>query len=708
MAQRSGQSVEVLETRTLLAAQIIQSGLPRYTVAAGETVEVSVSYQTTNDDGEAAALKSDRLSFNLHFDADVLTWISTNNLFAEGIQDIPDHTLLESDAIVVGDDQDLATETVLLTSYASPTGWPANPSVALQVLYVARFTANPGFSGTTIKFSANHTGTVIGQNSNFMFDSSSVNIVTPDNAKVSIADAPAVTEGANSLFTVSLSSAQSTTVTVKYSTEDGMGPSGALSSEDYTAQVGELLTFAPGETVKTISIATTVDSLVEAQEEFRVRLHDEVGVDLGLSQAIGKINNNVGGGGLPALSIEDAAAVTEGGNATFIVTMDRAASTPVTVTYSTTDSDGPTGAINGEDLIAQTDQVLTFAVGETQKTITVVTIDDTVIENAEEFGVTLSNATGAEISTPSATGTINDNDSGPPTFSIADAPTITEGNSAVFTVTLSPPSSGTVTVNYSTQDDTGPADARDGIDFNGQTNQTLTFAAGETVKTITVSTIDDAVEETSETFEVLLHDSVGAGISTTKATGIGTISDNDTIPTFPGDIDGDSDFDANDSFLIQLVKLSGTDAQIDQSKGGSTLTATQIRTGVNQLAVPGDVDGDSDFDANDAFLIHLVKLSGTNTQIDQVKGTSPLTAAQIRANVNALGGGPASSSVVSRGSEVVQSVMASAPGSDDATGLFANDEQDAVAMSASTVADTQSNNSSTSVWEDFRGWIDAI
>ncbi len=138
------------------------------------------------------------------------------------------------------------------------------------------------------------------------------------------------------------------------------------------------------------------------------------------------------------------------------------------------------------------------------------------------------------------------------------------------------------------------------------------------------------------------------------------------------------------------------------------MTATEIRTGVNQLAVPGDVDGDTDFDANDAFLIHLVKLSGTNTQIDQSKGTSSLTAAQIRANVNGLGGGSPASSVVSQGAEVVQSVMASAPDSDDATDLFANNKQDAVAMSASPGAGTLPSDSSTSVWEEFRGWIDAI
>lgn len=43
-----------------------------------------------------------------------------------------------------------------------------------------------------------------------------------------------------------------------------------------------------------------------------------------------------------------------------------------------------------------------------------------------------------------------------------------------------------------------------------------------------------------------------------------------------GNVDGDTDFDANDSFLIQLVKLSGTDAQIDQSFVRTCFSAAKL------------------------------------------------------------------------------------------------------------------------------------
>lgn len=103
-----------------------------------------------------------------------------------------------------------------------------------------------------------------------------------------------------------------------------------------------------------------------------------------------------------------------------------------------------------------------------------------------------------------------------------------------------------------------------------------------------------------------------------------------------GDVDGDGDFDANDSFLIHLTKLSGTDQQINQSKGSSGRSASQIRSAITQLNVAADIDADGDFDANDSFLAHLVKLAGTNTQIDQSKGSSPLSASSIRERVEAL------------------------------------------------------------------------
>src|SRR5262249_14768118 len=81
----------------------------------------------------------------------------------------------------------------------------------------------------------------------------------------------------------------------------------------------------------------------------------------------------------------------------------------------------------GSDYVARSG-TLTFAPGETQKTIQVSAIGDATVEPNENFVLTLSNASGATIADGIGAGTIsNDDSAAPPTLSIADA-TVTEGN----------------------------------------------------------------------------------------------------------------------------------------------------------------------------------------------------------------------------------------------------------------------------------------
>ncbi|MFN8090604.1 MAG: Calx-beta domain-containing protein, partial [Mycobacterium sp.] len=110
----------------------------------------------------------------------------------------------------------------------------------------------------------------------------------------------------------------------------------------------------------------------------------------------------------PSISIGNAAK-NEGNsgtsNMTFTVTLSKASTKPVTVQYAT--SNGTATA--GQDYTAATGTI-TFAAGETSKTINVAVAGDTTVEADETFTVTLSNANGANISTASATGTITNDD----------------------------------------------------------------------------------------------------------------------------------------------------------------------------------------------------------------------------------------------------------------------------------------------------------
>ena len=124
--------------------------------------------------------------------------------------------------------------------------------------------------------------------------------------------------------------------------------------------------------------------------------------------------------------------------------------------------------------------------------------------------------------TASATGTIRDNDT--PGFSI-NSPSVDEGASPAsleFTVSLSPASYQQTTVNYAS---TTTGTATSGTDFTAVSG-TLTFAAGDTSKTITVSVTDDLDFEENETVVITLSNATGnAEIGT--ATGTGTITNDD-------------------------------------------------------------------------------------------------------------------------------------------------------------------------------------
>ena len=113
---------------------------------------------------------------------------------------------------------------------------------------------------------------------------------------------------------------------------------------------------------------------------------------------------------------------------------------------------------------------------------------------------------------------------GPPGLTVADAEVEEAANAVLaFAVTLSRAPSGTVTVDYATSDGTATA----GSDYTS-TSGRLTFAAGETEKTVSVPVLDDAHDEGSETLTLTLSNASGAHIEDGSATG--TINNTDHMP----------------------------------------------------------------------------------------------------------------------------------------------------------------------------------
>ena len=122
----------------------------------------------------------------------------------------------------------------------------------------------------------------------------------------------------------------------------------------------------------------------------------------------------------PTVSIGDIARA-EGTSGTtqfnFTITLSSASTSSVSVAYSTADGT----ATAGSDFTA-TSGVLTFAPGETQKTVVVNIIGDTALEPDEAFFVNLGSPTNAVLGDAQGQGTIQDDEVGADIFEVNDTP----------------------------------------------------------------------------------------------------------------------------------------------------------------------------------------------------------------------------------------------------------------------------------------------
>ena len=114
---------------------------------------------------------------------------------------------------------------------------------------------------------------------------------------------------------------------------------------------------------------------------------------------------------------------------------------------------------------------------------------------------------------------------GPPTLSAADAEVEeAEGATLDFAVTLSRAVNETVTVAYATSDGTAAA----GPDYSA-TSGTLTFAANETSKTVSVPVLNDSHDEGSETLTFTLSNPNPSRVKLADAEAVGTIANDDPL-----------------------------------------------------------------------------------------------------------------------------------------------------------------------------------
>ncbi len=240
----------------------------------------------------------------------------------------------------------------------------------------------------------------------------------------------------------------------------------------------------------------------------------------------------------PTVSIADATPVAENaGPAVFAVSIDQVSQLPTTVTFNTSDGSATTA---DNDYAAVVNQTVTIPAGQLSVNVPVTINDDNVYENDETFTATITDAVNSVIGTPTATGTIL-NDEALPTVSISTTSTGSETGPTpnVFTVTLSGPSAFAVTVDYATADGTatttgcpGPSASCDYVATSG----TITFPANTLTlsQNINVATLADLTPEPTENFAINLSNPTVATIGT--GTAVGEIADSGSFVSISGNV----------------------------------------------------------------------------------------------------------------------------------------------------------------------------
>ena len=257
-------------------------------------------------------------------------------------------------------------------------------------------------------------------------------------------------------------------------------------------------------TFPNITVSAT-NGMASASETFTITVVDDSVPTSPPTVAVGDVSVHEGAGGTRA--------------AVFTVSLSEPSSSTVTVDYATADAT----ATAPSDYQAKAG-TLSIAPGATSVTVKVPVAGDAADEADETFDVTLSSPGQATLGDATGVGTIVDDDPGTgKRLAIGDV-TVHEGDEgarvAVFNVSLSKASTGTVTVSFATADGTAVSSG----DYTA-TSGTLTFSPGTLQRSVKVTINPDTTIEAGETFTVELSDASGAVI--TDASGVGSIVDDD-------------------------------------------------------------------------------------------------------------------------------------------------------------------------------------
>ena len=457
---------------------------------------------------------------------------------------------------------------------------------------------------------------------------------------LTLAEGPLGTSAAT--FTVTRRGNTAAWSSVQYRVEAGT----ALAGIDFLTVPLTTMTFAPGETAKSVPVTVLGNAIAEPAKTFSLKLSSPVGATIADDTGLGTIGND--DSGEPTSVRVGDATVTEGNSGTvpvtFVLTRSGDTSRTSSVQYITNSAT----AVGAVDYVRVAPTTATFAPGETTKTVTTSVIGDTTVEGNESFYLNLSAPVGTVFADAQGVATIVDDDAvivpGPsPLLAVSDV-TVTEGNvgttPATFTVSRSGSTGGTSSVEYAVT----PGTATPGVDYTTAAPGTITFAPGETTKTVTLGVVGDLVLEGNETFFLDLSALVGGAIADVQ--GVAVIVDDDSLLGL-GTVSGPATFVAVDDVNI-LEGNSGTVAAnfVLTRSGNTGLASSVVYATAPGTATPGSdyasvvpatatfapgqtaatvtvpVNGDTVDEPNETFLLDLSL--PTNATISDAQGVATI------------------------------------------------------------------------------------
>ncbi len=326
---------------------------------------------------------------------------------------------------------------------------------------------------------------------------------------VSITGGSSVTEGSNASYTLTANPPPTSSLSVQVKiTQTG----------DYGATTGTRTVTVPVSGTVTFTVATTNDNTDEADGSVTATLIDGADYDLGTTKTatVNITDNDDPPPVIPVVSITGGSSVAEGGSVSFTVTATPPPTSSLSVQVKITQT-GDYGAATGT-------RTVTVPVSGTV-TFTVATTNDNTDETDGSVTATLIDGADYDLgTTKTATVDITDNDDPPPVIpvvSITGGAGVTEGGSASFTVTASPPPASNLSVQVKITQ-TGDYGATTGT-------RTVTVPVGGTV-TFTVATTNDNTDETDGSVTATLIDGADYDLGTAKTATVDITDDDDPPP----------------------------------------------------------------------------------------------------------------------------------------------------------------------------------